>query len=163
LLEHSIHDLDLLEWVIGPIESVAAQTASFHRIEGIEDLAVVTLRYADGAVGTLTSVWHDLLRRPSIRRVEVLCERAFYVLEGDLVGPVRWMRENDEGALEGSDLLAALKRAGIKARFPDAGFIDAITSGTNASPDFSTALRPHQLVEAIYASAAAGGAPVATD
>ena len=105
LLEHSIHDLDLLEWLFGDIEAVAAQTGRFHQIAGIEDLAVVTLRYASGAIGTLTSVWHDLLERPSLRRVEVLCERGFFVLEGDVFGPVRWTRPDDEGSAENLSLI----------------------------------------------------------
>jgi predicted dehydrogenase len=80
LLEHSIHDLDLLEWLAGPIETVSALTRHFHDLDGIEDLSVATLGFANGAVGSLTSVWHDVLARPSLRRIEVFCERAWFVL-----------------------------------------------------------------------------------
>ncbi|MBI2705424.1 MAG: Gfo/Idh/MocA family oxidoreductase [Actinobacteria bacterium] len=160
LLEHSIHDLDLLEWLCGTITGVAAQTGAFHQIAGIEDLAVVTVRYASGAVGSLTSVWHDLLERPSLRRVEVLCERGFFVLEGDVWGPVRWTLPGDEGSVEGEALAAELDRAGIARRNPDAAFVESVMAGTPAHPDFAIALRPHRLVDAIYRSARAGGAPV---
>ena len=34
LLEHSIHDVDLLEYVVGPIATVTAHSAEFHRIRG---------------------------------------------------------------------------------------------------------------------------------
>lgn len=162
LLEHSIHDLDLLEWLFGSVTRVTAHTSRFHEIEGIEDLAVATLQFADGGVGTLSSVWHDLLERPSMRRMEVLCERAFFVLEGDVWGPVRWTRPDDEGSLEGEALGAALTDAGLEPRNPDAAFIDAVQSGGPAYPDFAVALRPHVLADAIYQSASAGGTPVAT-
>ncbi len=91
LLEHSIHDLDMLEHVLGPVTSVSAGTAAFHEIDGIEDVASVLLRFASGATGTLQSVWHDVLERPSLRRVELFCERAYAVLEGDWFGPVEWL------------------------------------------------------------------------
>jgi predicted dehydrogenase len=161
LIEHSIHDLDQLEWLIGPIASVNARTSTFHHIDGIEDVAVVNLQFADGGIGTLASVWHDLLARPSLRRVEVLCERAFLVLEGDTWGPVRWTRDGgDEGALADQELRAALASAGIARRNPDAAFVDAVIAGDAAYPPFAAALRPHALVDAIYRSAAADGAPV---
>jgi predicted dehydrogenase len=163
LIEHSIHDLDQLEWLVGPIASVNARTSSFHQIDGIEDVAVVNITFADGGIGTLASVWHDLLARPSLRRVEVLCERAFLVLEGDTWGPVRWTRDGDDGMLADHDLRAALRAAGIARRNPDASFIDAVAAREPAYPSFSVALRPHALVDAIYRSAAADGAPVVPD
>lgn len=98
LLEHSIHDLDLLEWLLGPITSVAARSAAFHGIEGIEDSVTVLLTFAGGAVGSLTSVWHDLLERPSLRRVELLSERAHVTVDGDWWGPVEWQAQGQEPA-----------------------------------------------------------------
>src|SRR5262245_3758365 len=49
LLEHSIHDLDMLEHVLGPVASLSARTAYFHEIDGIEDVAAVSLQFASGA------------------------------------------------------------------------------------------------------------------
>ena len=43
LLEHSIHDLDMLEHVLGPVAEVSARTAGFHDIPGIEDVATLAL------------------------------------------------------------------------------------------------------------------------
>ena len=50
---------------------------SFHGNPGIEDTVVVGIGFESGAQGSLTSVWHQLLERPSLRRLEVICERAF--------------------------------------------------------------------------------------
>jgi predicted dehydrogenase len=162
LLEHSIHDVDLLEWLGGEIVGVTAHSASFHGIDGIEDVVSATYRLAGGGAASLTSVWHDLLERPSQRRIEVLCERGFFALEGDVFGPVRWSRpEGDDGTIEGADLLAALEDGVGPVRNPDGAFVEAVGAGGSAHPDFSAALRPHLLVDATYRSCANGGAPVA--
>ena len=88
LLEHSIHDVDILEAVIGRITDVSARSAEFHGLTGIEDLVVATLGFDNGAIGTLTSVWHDIDARGSLRRLEVFCERVLLTLDGDWDGPL---------------------------------------------------------------------------
>jgi predicted dehydrogenase len=45
---------------------------------------------------------------------------------------------------------------------PDGAFVRAAATGAAATPDFAAAVRAHELVDAMYRSAAAGGAPVAT-
>jgi predicted dehydrogenase len=93
--------------------------------------------------------------------VEVFCERAYLALEGDFVGPVRCTRlGEEERVLEGEALLDELAAAGIALRNPDAAFIEAVQSGRDAYPSFADALRAHVLVDAIYRSAASGGATV---
>jgi predicted dehydrogenase len=160
LLEHSIHDVDILEWLFGPVDSVSAVAAGFHEIAGIEDVVSVTLHFADGALGSLMTVWHDLLERPSLRRLEVFCERAYYWLDDDVRGPVHWTRPDGETGTLGADDPSGLTEAGIPLRNPDGAFIDAARSGTPATPDFAVALRAHVVTDAIYRSAAAGGAPI---
>jgi predicted dehydrogenase len=160
LLEHSIHDLDLLSWVIGPVASVSARSASFHAIPGIEDSVAVTLAFAGGAVGTLVSIWHDILDRPSLRRVEVFCERAHIVVENDWFGPVRWIVAGDgegERELQGDALIAECEARGLALGNPDALFVAAVESRGAAWPSFSDAVAAHELVDAVYRSAAAGG------
>jgi predicted dehydrogenase len=161
LIEHSIHDLDLLEHLLGPATCVNGRSAEFHGHEGIEDVMLASLAFASGALASLVSVWHDVLERPSLRRVEVFCENAYFVLEGDVVGPVRWTRSGgDEGSLEGEALLAALADRGVELRNPDEAFVRAVQAGGPAYPDFSEALRAHVLTDALYRSAADGGASV---
>ena len=41
MLEHSIHDVDALEWLLGPAVSVSARSSTFHGNPGIEDTVVV--------------------------------------------------------------------------------------------------------------------------
>ncbi len=161
LLEHSIHDVDILEAVLGPMTDVSARSDEFHGIAGIEDLVVASMRFANGALGSLTSVWHDIDARGSLRRVEVICERAMFTVEGDWFGPLSWTRaDGTSGVLEGDALVAAAAEVVGDDFNPDGAFVRAVVEGKPCTPDFATALRAHEVTEAMYASARAGGAPV---
>jgi predicted dehydrogenase len=168
LVEHSIHDVDLLEHVVGPIASVSARTAEFHGIDGIEDAVALSVGFAGGAVGTLVSVWHDQLDRPNMRRLEVICERAWVCLENDWAGPVRWSRPGEpERVAEGESLTAEATRRHLVTPSADAAFVTAVADGTPAWPSFAVAVRAHEVVAAAYQSASTGSpsipVPVAGD
>lgn len=158
LLEHSIHDLDLLRWLLGPIDTVTAHTAAHHGLDGIEDQATVLLRATSGATATLTSIWHDVLSRPSQRRVEVFCRNRMLTLAGDWSGPVT--SEAPDGELteyQGEALAAAATTIDGLGPNPDADFIDAVRRGAPAYPDFTLAAEAHRLADLAYRSADKGG------
>lgn len=168
LLEHSIHDLDLLEWMMGPISEVTARMDSIHGITGIDDQASVLLIAESGAHASLVSLWHDMLNRPSQRRVEAICQRGFFSLEGDWSGPVRYELADQSGQPisqgklgDGQLETAAAGVDGITSS-PDAGFIAAVIENRPAYPDFGTALQAHRLADAAYRSAEAGGLAIQT-
>jgi predicted dehydrogenase len=166
LLEHSIHDVDLIEWLLGPIVSLTARTATFHGQHPIDDTTTVGFELASGAQASLTSVWHQLLARESSRRIEVLCEHTILTVEDDVFGPVTWTRsDGDSGSLWAEELFdtVAARNAG-RLHNQDRAFIEAVASGAVApegdDPDVVVALRAHQIVDAAYRSAAEGAAPV---
>lgn len=163
LLEHSIHDVDMLRFLVGDVSRVSAQTANFHGLDGIEDVATASLRFDNGATGVLNSVWHDNLARPSLRRVEVFCERRHIVIEGDdWFGPVSWTdSDGTTGSLEGTPLSEAVAPLREGSDNPDGEFVRAVVEGRAATPDLHTAVAAHRIVDAMYLSAAADGAPVA--
>jgi predicted dehydrogenase len=162
LLEHSIHDIDIIESLVGPIAGVSGLSAEFHGITGIEDAVNLSLSLANGAVGSLVSVWHDILERESSRYVEVICENLWCsIATDDWWGPVRWQRTGETaGSLEGGELGEKVWNAGLAPVNPDEGFLDAVGRGRTGQPDFESALRAHTVVDAAYRSMAAGGIPV---
>ena len=61
LMNQSIHTIDLLQWLAGPIRSVHALAGNLaHKRIDVEDTAVAVVRYKSGALGTIigsTAVW----------------------------------------------------------------------------------------------------------
>jgi UDP-N-acetyl-2-amino-2-deoxyglucuronate dehydrogenase len=52
-MNQASHYIDLLEWLVGPVESVMAYTATLARNIEVEDSGVAALRWRSGAMGTL--------------------------------------------------------------------------------------------------------------
>lgn len=169
LLEHSIHDLDVLRWLFGDAESVTARTANFAGRPGVEDVAVATIRFAGGATASLTSVWHQVMARPSTRALEVLCEHGVASVADEHAGPL--LVTTDEGAravdvpppVEVADLPVDDRwRRAVALYAPQAlAFLAAVADGRPPAPDLGVAVAAHRLADAVYRSAADGGAPVA--
>jgi predicted dehydrogenase len=172
LIEHSIHDLDLLTWLCGQPESLRADTRNFAGHEGVEDLAAVTLRFPGGAVATLTSVWHNVLGRGSGRLLELFFEHGYFAVDQDFFGAIRYQTYAGEGeiadeevrrrylalaGLDGDEYAQALARYSLA----DFLFLRALADERDPFPGFDVALRAHELVDAVYRSAAQGGAEVA--
>jgi predicted dehydrogenase len=162
LLEHSIHDVDMLRFLIGDIDAVSARATYRHQIPGIEDVVAATVQFANGAVGTLTTIWHDNLSRSSLRNVEIFCERRTIVISGDdWFGPVTWTdADGASGSLQGDELLEKTHDLAVGHPNPDAAFVLAALERIPAYPDFSVALEAHRVVEAMYESARQNGASI---
>ena len=88
LLEHSIHDADVLRWLGGDIREVRGSLGNFAGYEGVEDLAVADIRFTSEAHAELISIWHSVLGRPSTRRVELFFEKGFFSVDNDFLGPI---------------------------------------------------------------------------
>jgi myo-inositol 2-dehydrogenase / D-chiro-inositol 1-dehydrogenase len=162
LLEHSIHDIDLLRWLLGDPTGVRASVASRFGHTGIDDVAAVTLTFADETVATLTSVWHQVLSRGSSRRVEVFCERALLWLDDDHTGPLHVETEAGTDVVPTQpppwvtalDVPPILGRAVAEYAPATRAFLDALSAGAPVTgPDAAVALAAHQVVDAAYRSA----------
>ena len=70
LMNQSIHAIDLLQWFMGPVESVKAYTDTLgHKRIEVEDLAVAVLRFKNGALGVVegsTAVYPGYLKKIEI-------------------------------------------------------------------------------------------------
>jgi len=168
LIEHSIHDLDLFRRLCGDPLDVTCRTASFFGHRGIEDSALATFSFDGGTTANLVSIWHDVMTRPSGRRVEVFCERAMMWTEYDNTGPLRvetsagaevvecplpsWVHDIplDESRRVPLGLYAEASRR----------FLEGVASAFTGPPGAAEALAAHRLVDAAYRSAESGGRPV---
>jgi predicted dehydrogenase len=170
LIEHSIHDVDVLRWLLGDPVAVSAHIASRFGYEGIEDTAALRLTYADGSVAQLMSVWHQVLSRESSRRVEVFCEKAMLWTDDDYLGPLHVQTDEGTSPIAGElpewtaqlSIPEELMRPVAPYAAASKAFLDALAGGAAGWPPASEALAAHRLVDAAYSSAAASGAPVAT-
>jgi UDP-N-acetyl-2-amino-2-deoxyglucuronate dehydrogenase len=175
LLEHSIHDVDVLRWMLGPAagepEEVAARAASMFGHPGIDDATTVTFRYGDGSTATIVSVWHQVLTRGSRRRLEVFCEDALLWADDDYLGPLHVESRDGEELvasapppwIERFEVAEALAKPLAQYAEPSKVFLDALARDGAAArgyPDAGIAIAAHRLVDRAYQSAAAGGGPV---
>jgi predicted dehydrogenase len=171
LIEHSIHDVDVLRWILGDPDGVSATTACAFGYEGIEDLACLTLRYPSGATAQLVSVWHQVMSRGSSRRLEIFCEQAYLWTEDDYLGPLHVETSDGVEVLEGAapEWAAALQvpevfeKAVAHYASQSKHFLDELTAqGARARgfPGAAEAVAAHRIVDAAYRSAASGADPM---
>jgi predicted dehydrogenase len=175
LIEHSIHDVDVLRWVLGPTlgepEEVAARTASLFDHPGIDDATTVTFGYGDGSTATIVSVWHQILTRGSLRRLEVFCEEALLWSDDDYLGPLHVETSAGEELVEAAappwidrfEVPEVLAKPLAQYAEPSKAFLDALArhgGRARGYPDVEIALAAHRLVDQAYQSASAAGRPV---
>lgn len=175
LLEHSIHDLDILQWMCGDITTVSAATREVHGFRMIDDVAVVRLEFEDGGMAALTSVWHDVVERPSMRHVEIFCERLHVAIDDRSGGRLRWQYSgSDADELDADDAASAcasspgpatdvVRIAGSTLFNPASAFLGAIEQGGPSPLPLREALPAHRTVDAIYRSADANGVVITTE
>ncbi len=175
LLEHSIHDVDVMQWMCGPVDSVTGSVREVHGYDHIDDVAIARLDFADGGIASLTSIWHDIIDRPSLRNIEIFSENLYLHLDGEATSPLTWQFTGEPvQTLAGDALARACIDAGAArerdlapvpggAMFnPLTAFLDAIADGVDSPLPLREALPAHRIVDAIYASAEEGGAVVST-
>jgi predicted dehydrogenase len=87
LMNQAIHSIDLLLWLMGPVVEVSAKIALLaHSRIAVEDTAVASLRFANGALGTITGTTASY---PGyLKRVEISGSSGSAVLEEEDI--VKW-------------------------------------------------------------------------
>jgi predicted dehydrogenase len=169
LMNQGVHYTDLLQWMMGPVESVFARTrmAAHERIE-VEDVAVAVLQYASGAVGVLqasTAIYPGLPERLEVTGTEgtVIVEngkmRARELKDekgetsaygGKLKSDAPPPAENGAGAADP----AAISHGGHREQIAD--LLDAIETGRPPLITGEEARKPLELILAVYRSAREG-------
>jgi len=176
LIEHSVHDFDLMTWMFGAATRVYCRTRNLSGAPGVEDFAASHLEFAGGHQAQHTSVWHRVMHRPSNRRLEVFCENLFIACDSDSTGPIIVQRGADqrEETIPEQDVMARFSEILLAERphlaplkdwfavgyaLEDATFIAGLRGACEIDPGFGEGVRAQRLVEAAYESARRG-APV---
>jgi UDP-N-acetyl-2-amino-2-deoxyglucuronate dehydrogenase len=96
LMNQSIHSIDLLQWLMGPVKSIYAYTDTLvHKME-TEDVAVAVLRFASGAVGTISATTGAY---PGVTtRIEIFGDRGSAVIENERLAFLHLARDDKEEA-----------------------------------------------------------------
>jgi UDP-N-acetyl-2-amino-2-deoxyglucuronate dehydrogenase len=176
LLEHAIHDVDILISYFGRVKRAHGVTRHFFEREGVEDLSSAMIEFESGAIASHTSIWHNVLHRGSSRRMHVVCENAQYRWDDDdYAAPIRCDTNIGNGVSEISSQQVVdrfIASAGVtdarlrQAVLPhdlgqaylleDYTFLKAVSEDSQSWLDFDVALYAHEVVDAIYESARTG-------
>lgn len=165
LMNQAIHSVDMLQWYMGPVESVQAITANVrHKNIEVEDTAVAILRFKNGAVGTIecsTAVYPG-----SFKRIEIMGTQGSAVIEENSL--TQWQFSNDTEAdakLRESYSLGGPSQGGV-ANPMDIGFYGhqkqiedlmvAISENREPLIDGNEGRKSVEIVRAIYDSARTG-------
>jgi predicted dehydrogenase len=94
LMNQSIHSIDLLQWLMGPVKSVYGYTDTLvHHME-TEDVAVAILRFASGALGTIAATTGAY---PGVTtRIEIFGDQGSAVIENDNLAYLHLARDDKE-------------------------------------------------------------------
>jgi myo-inositol 2-dehydrogenase / D-chiro-inositol 1-dehydrogenase len=170
LVEHSVHDFDLMNWMFGEVRRVFCHTRNLRGARGVEDFGATDFEFESGMNAQLTSVWHRMIGRPSNRRLEVFCENLFVASDHDAAGTIIVQRGDgarEEVIPEGEVMrrfgeiirrerpyLAAMKDYfAIPYALEDAAFVAALRGQCDVDPPFQAGVAAQRLVEAAYRSA----------
>ncbi len=169
VLEHGIHDVDIVRWICGPVSSLDASLREMHGHPGIDDIAVARFDFASGALGSFVSVWHDNLSRPSTRLMEFFSESLYLAIDEEDGGGLSWQFSGEKLVrLAGVDLMeraralpeANGRRVSVLQNVPvfntATDFLSAVRDGRPSPIPFEAARPAHRLVDAIYRSAETG-------
>jgi len=169
LIEHGVHDLDLLTWLFGPIATLRAWQQNHAGHDGVEDYVAVELAFASGLRAQLVNVWHDMAQRPSNRRLEIFCRRGFIASEADMRGDVAVQRGDDAvqitrwpaiherfSALLGRNEHAFADWYGVPYLLQDLSFIEALLEERDPDPGLDVGVEAQRLAAAVYEAAETG-------
>ncbi len=94
LMNQSIHAIDLLQWLLGPVHSLCAYTDRLTHSMETEDVAVAVLRFANGALGTIAATTGAY---PGIAtRIELFGDKGSAIIEDDTLSYLHLARDDQE-------------------------------------------------------------------
>ena len=169
LIEHGVHDLDLLTWFFGPIARLRAWQQNRAGHPGVEDYIAIELEFACGLRAQLVNIWHDIVQRTSNRRLEIFCQRGFFASDHDMVGDILMqIGDGGEQRVESRTVLhrfaASLQRTdsrfadwyAVPYLWQDLAFVEALLAVREPAPGLEVGVEAQRIAEAAYRAAESG-------
>jgi len=160
LMNQAIHNIDLLQWLVGPVDSVIGRTATLaHQME-TEDTASALLTFKNGALGVIQGATSSWPGDPA--RVELRGDRGTIILEE---GKIATWKLADAAPDEEAQMLNLEETQGSGAADPTAigsemhrrQIVDMIAAIREKRPPMiegAEARKSVEIIRAIYQSAA---------
>lgn len=158
LINQAIHTVDLLRWMMGPVETAFAMKAAlrYPHIEA-EDTLVGTVKFQSGALGVVQATTSA---KPGFkRRLEISGERGTVILDGDAISV--WAIDGEDSNLgeaeqltDGSANPAAISNEGHRRQIED--MMRAVLENRAPMIDGREGRKSLELVMALYAAANEG-------
>ncbi|MDP4645122.1 MAG: Gfo/Idh/MocA family oxidoreductase [Opitutales bacterium] len=171
LMNQSIHTIDALLYLAGPVKSVQANTACLaHTDIEVEDIAVAILEFENGARGVIEGSTTTWSKNGHPSRVQLSGTEGSVFLADEAFEIWEFMHETEEDdALRAQFMQGA--EAGLGANDPSAinfyqhqrnfeEVVSAIKEGREPSTNAAEARKSVELIQAIYKSAQNDGAKV---
>lgn len=175
LMNQAIHSVDLLTWLMGPVKEITAHTATLaHTDIEVEDVAMATLRFANGALGVIEAT--TAAYPGALKRIEIHGSEGSAVLEEEDIKMWEFAKQTkaDEALLErmkgktktggGAADPTAIGHHGHAELFKDV--VNAIKKGTKPQVDGHEGRRSVEIILGIYKAAETGKTlrlPLASD
>jgi predicted dehydrogenase len=165
LMNQAVHSVDLLAWLMGPVVEISAQTATLaHKRIEVEDTAVATLKFANGALGVIeasTATYPGYLKRIEIHG----SEGSAMIREEDIVewdfakksrrdAAIRKQMQQEKSGGGGASDPSAISHEPHRKQFADV--LKAIKSGKKPAVDGPEGRRSVEIILAIYKAAETG-------
>jgi UDP-N-acetyl-2-amino-2-deoxyglucuronate dehydrogenase len=157
-MNQASHYIDLLDWIIGPVESVMAYTGTLARNIEVEDTGVAALKWRNGALG---SVNVTMLTYPKNLEgsITVLGEKGSVRVGGVAVNEIQQWQFAESDAMDAEIKAASYETASVYG-FGHPLYYDnvirALRGEAEAETDGREGLRSLELLIAMYKSARDG-------
>jgi predicted dehydrogenase len=111
LMNQAIHSVDLLLWLMGPVKQISAltDTLTHERIE-VEDVAVATLRFANGALGVIEAT--TTAYPGALKRIEIAGSEGSAILEEEDIKQWDFANETPEDQRIRKEMLGKTETGG---------------------------------------------------
>lgn len=161
LMNQGIHGVDLLRYLVGPVESIYALSATrVHDIE-VEDTLTAAISFQNGALGVIEASTGDWPGAP--RRLELNGECGVIILEEDRI--VKWEVEGERGFSQYEENERKTEPYQDPGRIDASGhtcqirnFISALRGETELLVDGQEGRKALEIILSAYASAESGKA-----